>query len=252
MDETKNNDPEYEEFDLSFQDLLAICCGRDRKNQPNCASTVLLQRVTPEGDVEEVQNIPLKDTEVRIITYRGCTVVQANFSRTSTFEYNKAYNLITNWINNPLSDKDGNQYILSLILVPVVLDGVIYAVINTPVYATGAINENGIGSIVMAFDTFSIQIFEDENADMDAIEREVKTELMRRDSQLDEEIASMTDEYEKATKDNELDHIYESGLQEDLNSIPEDDESEEEDTYSPFRNREAREEMRYREGNDDE
>lgn len=252
MEETKNIDSEYEEFNLSFEDLLAICCGRDEKGQPNCVSTILLQRVTPDGEAEEVQNIPLKDTEITITTYRGCTIVQANFSRSSTFEYNRAYDLVTKWISNPLMDNDGNSYVLSLILVPIVLDGVIYAIINTPVYAAGAISDNGIGTLVMAFDTFSIQIFEDEDADMDVIDREIKFELMRKNSKLDEEIASITDEYEKASGKSEFDNIYKAGLHEDLNNFTEDSESQQTGSKSPFRNRKAREEMRYGEENDDE
>lgn len=243
---------EAEEFNLRLEDVLALCCGRDEKGQPNCASSVVLQKVAPDGSAETATEIPLKDTEVRIVTYRGCTVIQTNFARSSTFEYNRAYDTITKWISDPLMDDEGNTYILSLVLVPTALDGMIYAVVSSPVYATGALPEGGAGSIVMAFDTFSIQVFEDEEADMEAIENEVKAQLMREEARLDEEIATITDEYEKASRRTGFDNIYEEGVNEDLSSFADQDSESDEDENSPFRVGKERQEMRSGDGDGDD
>lgn len=235
---------DMEEFNLSFEDILALCCGRDSKNQPNCASSVVLQKVAPDGAASTVTEIPLKDTEMRIVTYRGCTVIQANFSRSCTFEYNRAYDTITRWIADPLMDDSGNTFVLSLVLVPIALDGMIYAVVNSPVYATGALPEGGAGSIVMAFDTFSIQMFEDEDADMDAIEQEIRAQLMREEAKLDEEAATISDEYEAASRRTGFDNIYEEGVQQDLHDFTRQEDETDADDDSPFRVRKERQEMR--------
>lgn len=250
--ERNNNSENMEEVGLSFEDILAICSGVDEHGEPNCASSIILQKVAPDGESQTVTEIPLKDTSLDIITYRGCTVIQANFSRTSTFEYKRVYDTVGNWLNNPVTDSSGNTYVLSLVAVPLLLEGLVYLVINSPVYAVGTEFDDG-HVFVMSFDTFSIQVFEDEDIDMQAISEEVEAQLAREAKKEDDEIASLEKEYEEASRDTSMNNIYADNVKHDFyNTDSKADETEDDNEDSNNRIRFTHTENPFHDGGDDE
>lgn len=198
-----------EKFELPWEQLLHLINGRDVNGFPLSASAVSIDEVMEkENKAITVNNAIMDQGAVTLSMSGGCIVADISFGKESKPQYESARLLTERWIQEIGSREKDNQ-ILSMTVTPLLMQGSFFLVLTDLAYASGF--ETGEGfRLILAFDNDrTIPVVSDE-IDIDAMIREIDSEMTRQI----EEMRRIVEESEP-----EDDNPYEEKLKKQMGTI---------------------------------
>lgn len=193
--------------ELTYDEILGVISGRDEVGAPNSAATLSIDEIISERDVKSINNVIFDNAEITIYTYGGCAVLEVDFPYNSLPSYKRAMALCQEWFNE-IEDKEHDNRILSLTLVPLRLLGKIFLLFRNLVYYTGNSTSNG-SRLILCFDNNVTNILETEDINYREIFASVEAELTKREEDVDEQILQIEEETRKIKEEN----VYEKNIQ---------------------------------------
>lgn len=215
-----------ENITLSIDDLFHISSGTDRDGLPMSAVSVALAH---EGDDPEDEEQMLKNTVYMTnatLTYfadSGCTVAQIDMPASSMKEFRDASEMVAQWYENFMYKGIRDTH-LSIVSVPVMLEGRIFMSLTDPIYYMGVPYENG-ARLILCFATESFNVAADNDISMAEIEHDIQAQIAAEKRKVDDELNQAYSEYEKEKAEyGEFGNIYEQHIKNDyMNPASEDD-----------------------------
>lgn len=167
-----------ERFELPWEQLLHLINGRDVNGFPLSASAISIDEVLQsENKAITVNNAAMDQGAVTISMSGGCVVADVSFGKESKPQYEAARLLAERWMDEIRSEGKDNL-ILSMTVTPVLLQGTFFLVLTDLAYASGFEAGDGF-RLVLAFDNDrTIPVVSDE-VDIDAMIREIDSEMTR-------------------------------------------------------------------------
>ena len=184
---------------LTLADIYGLACGIDETEFPRGSGILSIDEVISETETNTISNAPL-DCEFNIFCEGGAVVIQCDFIKGQEHELDAAIELCDMYINEKINNPD-KQWILSLVLVPLELDGMINIVFMGITYYIQLTSEDTC-RLVIVFDNTLTQIFGMEGVDIENIKASIEAEFLREERELEEEIYEAQMEYERLTKYN--------------------------------------------------
>lgn len=188
------------DVDVTFAEIYSLACGMDNElNFPRGSGILSIDAIISENETRTISNAPL-DCEFNIFCEGGAIVIQCDFIKGQEHELDAAVELCDEYINGKTNDPD-KQWILSMILVPLALDGVINIAFMGLTYYI-RLSDNDTYRLVLVFDNTLTQIFGIEGEDIAGIKASIEAEFLREERRLDDEIYEAQLEYEKLARYN--------------------------------------------------
>lgn len=226
---SKNEQIREEELVLDYRDIIRIASGLDADGYPNASAVLAIDSIEEADQISQVASIAFGKAVIDIFANGGCAVVQADFGKDDKFAYSRAVAIAGQWMEN-MHQPDYENKLLSLVVVPMPIGGLIYIVYRGLVYFTSVDIDQQTNRLIMCFDNACTQILEDEELDINEVSNIVQAELSRQEKEAEMEYLTAQEEYEKAKQENEYREFMETHiLSEQDEEVKEEDELEEED-----------------------
>lgn len=209
--------------EITVTDLMQIISGVDESNHP-IATAMLGELKLKEGASKPIisKEIDLAGGIINGVSYGGCAVITIDLPPESQTEFNFSSKYLKRYLGYIADEDQGRDIpqkeedkLISLVIVPILLEGQGYMVLNSLVFCDSYIKKGGVGRIIMGFDVAtegSIMMY---GADMDfnAIRNDVDNELESELEALDDEIATLMEQKDEIEHSNE----YQNNIVEKLN-----------------------------------
>ena len=208
-----------ERFELPWDQLLNLINGRDINGYPLSASTLSIDEVS-ENKTITLKNTVMDEGTVTLHMSGGCVVAEISFDKKSRPQYEAARLLSESWMKD-INESDRDDQMLSMTVVPVLMQGTFFLVLTDLTYAAGFEVENGY-KLVLAFDNErTIPVVSDE-INVESMIHEIDNEISRQMEEMRRIIA-------EAPPEEENENLYEKALQEQMSTITFEHESDTEE-----------------------
>jgi hypothetical protein len=209
------DDSKKKAMELTFADLLKLCCGRDEDGDSRVAVAISADLLTDDGKVKPQAQINFGNAETKVFSVGGCTVIQSDFEKSNISAYKKSLALTQAWIRRAEAGK-ASKNLYSLMMIPLLLDSQIYIVFNSPAYVIGSKLNDGRYRLAISFATEMSQVFEDETISYASVVKSVDDEIAEQKKEVEREAAKAIAEYQDAVrKAKEKDDIYAQSIKDE-------------------------------------
>lgn len=209
------DDSKKKAMELTFTDLLKLCCGKDEDGDSRVAVAISADLLTDDGKVKPQAQISFGNAETRVFSAGGCTVIQSDFEKSNISAYKKSLALTQAWIRRATAGK-ASRNLYSLMMIPLLLDAQIYIVFNSPAYVIGTKMDDGKYRLAISFATEMSQVFEDETISYASVVKSVDDEIAEQKKELEREAAKAIAEYQDAVKKaKEKDDVYAQSIKDE-------------------------------------
>lgn len=229
---------------LTADQIMQMCSGTDKEGFPNSFGVLSIDTITEDMGTVTYASVALGSPVINLYGAGGCVVVTADFQSANMFEFRRARDILTEWIERK-NEPDFLNRILSLTISPVLLEGRLMTIYHDIVYAQGVPVDERTHRLIMAFDNTQTQEVIDSDINLHELKTAVESEIARQEAEaraalieaekeVAEEEASEYNPYEEAVvreylQDNEL------NLPEDHKNSGDDDEDEDKSNFEWMR-----------------
>lgn len=170
------------EMEFPWQDVLELTNGRDAVGNSFASATISVDQILEDDQLKTLQNIYFNDAEFQIRMSGGCIAMYVDMPKKSRSEFLSIRKLCNEWFEK-LNEPSFENEVLTMTIVPLLLEGNLYIVLNHLILADGYETEKGY-RLLFAFD--NLQTTPVVNADIDfaAIVTEIDAELQRKETEL--------------------------------------------------------------------
>lgn len=231
-------DDEGAPFEITIEDALYLAQDVDENGIPNSTASVSIEEGLDDGTTRSKSNSFITKGVFSFSISGGCAVVQIDFPRSATVEYNRVSKVLDKWFSN----RDNEEYaecILMTTILPKTLRGKLVFIFEDLVYYTGIAMKDS-ERLILCFDNELATAAEIEGVDFDDILREAEVEAKREEELVQNEYNQLLEEIEQTEDFNP----YEESIKEDYGSADIGDSDNENDESEKVENTE-REKKRY-------
>lgn len=196
--------------DVSLLQLFEVASGIDEANQPLSDGAISLDLIKSPTDVENINESVLTDAVFNIHASGGCVVVTADIQKKYRLAHSSTMEICSEFIAN-VNDPEKDMEMLTLTLVPRLLEGSTYLTFGNIVFADSYEMENYY-RIIMAFDNAATNVIVTDEIDYNGIKEEIVREFEEKLKAEEEALHVVMKEYEDASRNN----LYEDMIQEDV------------------------------------
>lgn len=207
-------DEKNEIIELNYQDVLFVASGVDKAGNPKSGGTIAIDQIVSEDDTQTLANAPM-DCEFQIYSEGGAVVLQCDFSGAQIHEQAKVLTICQDYLSRKNENPNNNE-ILSVLVVPIPLQGSISILFQGLTYFTG-IDFGTVKRLILVFDNTLTQLFKTDDVDMKEIQGSIELELKRELESLDNQIFEAQEELRKLQNQNK----YEAMVKERFSGIGE-------------------------------
>lgn len=196
-----------EELDLEMDlyDIFAVMSGKDKSGYNLTGGTIAIDEILPDKEEPDtIENAPM-DCEFTVYCEGGAVVLQCDFEGQNLHEYKKVMEICDHYIKIKSENPSGNE-VLSLVAVPIALDGQISILFQGLTYYT-EIDLGAVKRIILVFDNTLTQTFYDESVDLREIQLSVEAELSRQRADIEQQLMDAQEEYRKVTNNNPYEEL---------------------------------------------
>lgn len=216
---------------VTFDQIMQLCSGVNDDGIPNSFAALSIDTVTEDMETIPYANVSFGSPVLNVYGAGGCIVVTADFDNNNMFEYRRARDILSEYIEKK-GDPDFDNKLLSLSIFPVATNGELMVIFHELVFAQGFRMEDNVSRMIMAFDGNQTQEIIDSKLKLDELKLTVDAEMARREAEMRAyaEQASEPEEEEKNEMDEMMEEQYNpSYLSESMEEPDEDYESESSD-----------------------
>ena len=216
---------------VTFDQIMQLCSGVNDDGIPNSFAALSIDTVTEDMETIPYANVSFGSPVLNVYGAGGCIVVTADFDNNNMFEYRRARDILSEYIEKK-GDPDFDNKLLSLSIFPVATNGELMVIFHELVFAQGFRMEDNVSRMIMAFDGNQTQEIIDSKVKLDELKLTVEAEMARREAEMRAyaEQASEPEEEEKNEMDEMMEEQYNpSYLSESMEEPDEDYESESSD-----------------------
>lgn len=234
-------DDEDNPFEITIEDALYLAQYVDENGVPNSTASVSIEEGLDDGTSKTRSNCFITEGVFSFSISGGCAVVQIDFPRSATVEYNRASKILDKWFSN----RDNEEYaecILMTTILPKALRGKLVFMFEDLVYYTGIAMKDS-ERLILCFDNELATAAEIEEVDFDDILREAEIEAKREEELVQHEYNQLLEEIEQTEDFNP----YEESIKEDYGSADigdSDNENDESENVENIENEKKRYGMR--------
>ena len=213
---------------VTFDQIMQLCSGVNDDGIPNSFAAHSIETVTEDMETIPYANVSFGSPVLNVYGAGGCIVVTADFDNNNMFEYRRARDILSEYIEKK-GDPDFDNKLLSLSIFPVATNGELMVIFHELVFAQGFRMEDNVSRMIMAFDGNQTQEIIDSKLKLDELKLTVDAEMARREAEMRAyaEQASEPEEEEKNEMDEMMEEQYNpSYLSESMEEPDEDYESE--------------------------
>ena len=213
---------------VTFDQIMQLCSGVNDDGIPNSFAALSIDTVTEDMETIPYANVSFGSPVLNVYGAGGCIVVTADFDNNNMFEYRRARDILSEYIEKK-GDPDFDNKLLSLSIFPVATNGELMVIFHELVFAQGFRMEDNVSRMIMAFDGNQTQEIIDSKVKLDELKLTVEAEMARREAEMRAyaEQASEPEEEEKNEMDEMMEEQYNpSYLSESMEEPDEDYESE--------------------------
>lgn len=213
---------------VTFDQIMQLCSGVNDDGIPNSFAALSIDTVTEDMETIPYANVSFGSPVLNVYGAGGCIVVTADFDNNNMFEYRRARDILSEYIEKK-GDPDFDNKLLSLSIFPVATNGELMVIFHELVFAQGFRMEDNVSRMIMAFDGNQTQEIIDSKLKLDELKLTVDAEMARREAEMRAyaEQASEPEEEEKNEMDEMMEEQYNpSYLSESMEEPDEDYESE--------------------------
>ena len=213
---------------VTFDQIMQLCSGVNDDGIPNSFAALSIDTVTEDMETIPYANVSFGSPVLNVYGAGGCIVVTADFDNNNMFEYRRARDILSEYIEKK-GDPDFDNKLLSLSIFPVATNGELMVIFHELVFAQGFRMEDNVSRMIMAFDGNQTQEIIDSKLKLDELKLTVEAEMARREAEMRAyaEQASEPEEEEKNEMDEMMEEQYNpSYLSESMEEPDEDYESE--------------------------
>ena len=191
---------------VTFDQIMQLCSGVNDDGIPNSFAALSIDTVTEDMETIPYANVSFGSPVLNVYGAGGCIVVTADFDNNNMFEYRRARDILSEYIEKK-GDPDFDNKLLSLSIFPVATNGELMVIFHELVFAQGFRMEDNVSRMIMAFDGNQTQEIIDSKLKLDELKLTVDAEMARREAEMRAyaEQASEPEEEEK----NEMDEMME-------------------------------------------
>lgn len=201
-----DNSQEYFDLDVNDEEqikrfyhaVIESCNGTDEDGLPNSALSIGIFELE-DGEEKQKSMTALGGSVNQIIESDHCTVIQADFPRESAFEFKRAKDITSEWLENHNKPEYENCYFV-MVVVPMLASDV-QMVHYDLVYVDSYKLDENTNRMIFFFDTLHSQMFTTDDIDVAAIIELLSAEMDREEQDADEEYSAVIDETEKWRRD---------------------------------------------------
>ncbi|MCC2254569.1 hypothetical protein LKD70_09090 [Ruminococcus sp. CLA-AA-H200] len=183
------------ESQITWEKILYLSNGKDANGLPLSAATLAIDELKSEQEVISLKNIVLSNAAIQVSMSGGCAVVTADFPKGNRTEFFAAKTVMDEWMSGLMDSEKDNQ-MLTLTIVPLLLDGAFYFIMHYLVFTDSYEAEDKL-RLIMGWDNNATIPVIDEAADINSMIREADEELNRQINELKESIALAEEEKKK-------------------------------------------------------
>ena len=212
-----------EEMEFPWQDVLELTNGRDAVGDPFASAVISVDQILEDDQLKTLQNIYFNDAEFQIRMSGGCIAMYADMPKKSRSEFLSIKKLCNEWFEK-LNEPSFENEILTMTIVPLLLEGNLYIVLNHLILADGYETEDGY-RLLFAFDNMQTTPVVNAEIDFATIVTEIDAELQRKET----ELLNSIEEAERIIAESEVnpfDVIMKERLNNPLNTYRPDNNSE--------------------------
>lgn len=188
---------------ITWDEIIYVVNGADEDGNPRSAANIIIYRADNEEISLENQCF-LKGAELNLYAKGACAVLTADFNVSHYVDYQQCKKMCITY----LMQEDRKE--LSVILVPLLLKGNIFAVFHDLVFADGYKDDKNY-RLILCFECSDVQIIENTDIDYEQISFEALSEVKRLDVQYEMELSEAIEEekklLEKMTRDDSFDKL---------------------------------------------
>lgn len=213
---------------VTFDQIMQLCSGVNDDGIPNSFAALSIDTLTEDMETIPYANVSFGSPVLNVYGAGGCIVVTADFDNNNMFEYRRARDILSEYIEKK-GDPDFDNKLLSLSIFPVATNGELMVIFHELVFAQGFRMEDNVSRMIMAFDGNQTQEIIDSKLKLDELKLTVDAEMARREAEMRAyaEQASEPEEEEKNEMDEMMEEQYNpSYLSESMEEPDEDYESE--------------------------
>lgn len=188
---------------LTVGDILETAKGTDPDGSPRSAASLSIDLVDG-SHADCLREEVLEQAVFGLAISGGAAVVTADFPAISRGAYTRCLELSRDYLGH-LKDPAHDREVLSLILVPFLLEGQVILHFTQLVFCDGYEKE-GTLRLILAFDNQACGLLETDQIDYETIHREIDLELKRYEEDIDADIEEALEEEKEAKRqENQID-----------------------------------------------
>lgn len=188
---------------LTVEDILETAKGTDPDGSPRSAASLSVDLVDG-SHADCLREEVLEQAVFGLSISGGAAVITADFPALSRGAYTRCLELCRDYLGQ-LKDPAHDREVLSLILVPFLLEGQVVLHFTQLVFCDGYEKEGAL-RLILAFDNQACGILETDQIDYEAIHREIDLELRRYEEEIDADIEQALEEEKEAKRqENQID-----------------------------------------------
>ena len=188
---------------LTIEEILEAAKGTDPDGSPRSAASLSVDRVDG-SHAECLREEMLEQAVFTLFISGGAAAVTADFPALSRGAYTRCLELCRGYLEQ-LRDPAHDREVLSLILVPFLLEGQVVLHFTQLVFCDGY-EKDGVLRLILVFDNQACGLLETDQIDYEAIHREIDLELKRYEEEIDADIEQALEEEQEAKhQENQID-----------------------------------------------
>ena len=194
LDSNNQQNMQNEDMELTFEEIINAASGLTLDGQPATAGNIMISHAIDKDTIKNDSEASFGDAVLDFFASGGCMVVQADFSKRSTRDFERVIEICSDYMIHVGDEAWHENRDLMVIMVPLAFYGDISIVLQDLVYFT-AINLDDNGTrLIMCFNNMMTRLMENEDIDYNKIALELRNEDMREEEQLREELQAAEDE----------------------------------------------------------
>lgn len=196
-----NNEDAEEIVDINYYDILAVASGLDNDGFPRSGATLTVEKVTQEDETQHIIDTAPMDCEFQIYSEGGAVVLQCDFTGQKVPEQRQILDICQRYMERK-NDNLKNGEVLSIVLVPIPLQGNISLLFQGLTYYTG-IDMGASRRLILVFDNLLTNVYQTDDIDMKEIQMTVEAEIKRQQDTLDQELYEAEQELKNLEAENQ-------------------------------------------------
>lgn len=214
---------ENNKLTIQYEDLILVASGEMENGSPSSIAAVVIDKKNDAGEQIADMQAVLNGAVLNLFASGGCMVVQADFPKENGFEYNKAIDVLSAYLEHSQEENYLKNHGFGMTVVPMVFEGKITIVLQDLVYFTGFDLPNYEKRLILCFNDLMTEVIQTgDEIDYNDIELMVRSQIQREQRQLEDELKAVTDELEEIKKQNP----YQQMVQEKLKHSKKEEEKE--------------------------